>query len=206
VPIDVDGADIKQVTEQTEVEVSAADDTAVERHDGSGAGVQPRRRAIRPAVVFGSLAVVALAALAGWSALRAQESRQANAQRQLYVQVARQAAVNLTTISYTEPEADVKRILDSSTGTFHDDFERRSPALVGVVKRIQSTSQRTVSEAGLESDYADHAQVLVAVTVKASDAAAGAGRADQSLRAWRMRISVQREGDGAKVSDVEFIP
>jgi Mce-associated membrane protein len=43
---------------------------------------------------------------------------------------------------------------------------------------------------------------LVAVTVKTSNA----GAPDQQPRSWRMRISVQKVGDEAKVSNVEFVP
>jgi Mce-associated membrane protein len=44
--------------------------------------------------------------------------------------------------------------------------------------------------------------VLVAVSVKTSNA----GAADNQPRGWRMRISVQKIGDQAKVSNVEFVP
>ena len=40
------------------------------------------------------------------------------AQRNLYVQVARQTAINLTTINYTEVDADIKRVLDSRPAAF----------------------------------------------------------------------------------------
>ncbi|WP_342743211.1 MULTISPECIES: hypothetical protein [Mycobacterium] len=43
--------------------------------------------------------------------------------------------------------------------------------------------------------------MLVAVTVKTSTA----GAAEQQPRRWRMRISVQKVGDGATVSNVEFV-
>jgi Mce-associated membrane protein len=33
-----------------------------------------------------------------------------------------------------------------------------------------------------------------------------AGAAQQEPRAWRMRITVQKVGDDAKVSQVEFVP
>jgi Mce-associated membrane protein len=59
-----------------------------------------------------------------------------------------------------------------------------------------------VTEAGLESQSGEGAQVLVAVTVKTSNA----GAAQQEPRAWRMRLSVQKVGDEAKVSNVEFVP
>ena len=66
----------------------------------------------------------------------------------------------------------------------------------------KSTTVGTVTEAGLESQTADDAQVLVAVTVTTSNA--GAPQPDP--HAWRMRISVQKVGDQAKVSNVEFVP
>jgi Mce-associated membrane protein len=60
----------------------------------------------------------------------------------------------------------------------------------------------TVTEAGLESETANDAQVLVAVTVKTSIASAP----EQNPRAWRMRVSVQKVGEDVKVSNVEFVP
>ena len=66
--------------------------------------------------------IVALVGLGGWLAFRVHQDHQVQAQRNLYLQVARQTAINLTTISYTEVDADIKRVLDSATGGFHDEF------------------------------------------------------------------------------------
>ena len=118
------------------------------------------------------------------------------------MQVARQAAVNLTTVNYTEVDADIQRILNSATGAFHDDFQKRSQPFVDVVKQVQSKSEGTVAEAGLVSETGDEAQVLVAVAVKTSISAAP----EQEPRRWRLRITVQKTADGAKVSNVEFVP
>jgi Mce-associated membrane protein len=118
------------------------------------------------------------------------------------VQVARQTAVNLTTINYAEVDSDIKRILESATGSFYDDFQKRSQPFVDVVKQVQSKSEGTVAEAALLSEAKDQAQVLVAVAVKTTIAAAP----EQEPRRWRMRISVQKTGDSAKVSNVEFVP
>src|SRR4029450_11877223 len=93
-------------------------------------------------------------------------------------------------------------ILDSATGTFYDEFQKRAQPFVEVVKQAQSKSEGTIAEAGLESESDNGAQVLVAVTVKTSNA----GAPDQAPRAWRMRISVQKVGDDAKVSNVDFVP
>ena len=59
----------------------------------------------------------------------------------------------------------------------------------------------TVTDAGLESVTGDQGRVLVAVTVKSADPA----QAEQEPRFLRMRITVQKVGDGAKVSDVAFV-
>lgn len=156
----------------------------------------------RRLIIVGLVIVAALAGLGGWLAYRVHQDREAQAQRNLYVQVARQAAVNLTTINYTEVDSDIKRILDSATGTFHDDFQNRSQPFVDVVKKVQSKSEGTVAEAALLSDTKDQAQVLVAISVKTSTAAGP----EQEPRRWRMRISVDKAGDSAKVSNVEFVP
>ena len=94
-----------------------------------------------------------------------------------------------------------QRILDGATGQFYDDFAKRSQPFVDVVKKAKSTTVGTITEAGLESQTADSAQVLVAVTVITSNV--GAPQPDP--HAWRIRISVQKVGDQAKVSNVEFV-
>jgi Mce-associated membrane protein len=66
----------------------------------------------------------------------------------------------------------------------------------------RSKSEGTVAEAALLSEAKDQAQVLVAVEVKTTIAAAP----EQELRRWRMRISVQKTADRARVSTVEFVP
>jgi Mce-associated membrane protein len=146
--------------------------------------------------------VVVLAGLTGWLGFRTYQSHQADEQRKLFLQVGRQGALNLTTIDWQHADADVQRILDSATGTFYDDFQKRAGPFVEVVKQAQSKSVGTIAEAGLESVSDNGAQVLVAVTVKTSNA----GAPEQAPRAWRMRISVQKVDDGAKVSNVEFVP
>ncbi len=156
----------------------------------------------RPAIAAGLVAVVVLAGTAGWQGYRAQQARETKSRHNLFLQVARQAAVNLTTISYTEVDADIQRILDSATGAFRDDFLKRSGPFVEVVKQVQSKSEGTVSEAGLLTETRDQAQALLAVSVKTSTAVAP----EQEPRHWRLRIDVQKTDDGAKVFNVEFVP
>lgn len=154
------------------------------------------------ALIAGLIGVLALTGLVGWLGYRTYESHRAEEQRNVFLQVGRQGALNLTTISWESAEADVQRILDSATGTFYDDFQQRAQPFVQVVKQAQSKSVGTIAEAGLESAGDDQAQVLVAVTVQTTNA----GAPEQQPRAWRMRISVQDIDGDAKVSDVEFVP
>jgi Mce-associated membrane protein len=170
--------------------------------DEEAAPAKPWMSHVRLATIAGLVAVVALAALTGWLGFRTYQSNQAEEERNLFLQVGRQGALNLTTIDWQQADADVQRILDSATGTFYDDFQKRAKPFVEVVKQAQSKSVGTISEAGLESESGDGGQVLVAVTVKTSNA----GAPEQQPRAWRMRISVQKIGDEAKVSNVEFVP
>jgi Mce-associated membrane protein len=179
-----------------------APDDDDEAPDEEAAPAKPRMSHVRLATIVGLVLVVALAGLTGWLGFRTYQSHKAEEQRNLYLQVGRQGALNLTTIDWQQADANVQRILDSATGTFYDDFQKRAGPFVEVVKQAQSKSVGTIAEAGLESESDDGAQVLVAVTVKTSNA----GAPEQSPRAWRMRISVQKVGDEAKVSNVEFVP
>jgi Mce-associated membrane protein len=210
----------EETTTATEPEASGGEvaDAAVTDHvtdDGKGGAddgeevadevatpAKPRMSHVKLATIAGLVAVVLLAGLTGWLGFRAYQSHQADEQRKLFLEVGRQGALNLTTIDWQQADADVQRILDSATGTFYDDFQKRAQPFVEVVKQAQSKSVGTIAEAGLESESNDGAQVLVAVTVKTSNARAP----DQRPRAWRMRIFVQKVGNEAKVSNVVFVP
>ena len=160
------------------------------------------KRVRRLAAVLGLVLVVALSALVGWLVVRTHRATDVDERQSQIVQVARQGALNLTTIDWQRADADVQRILDSATGEFYDDFAKRSAPFIKVVKEAKSTSTGSITEAGLESEAGDSAQVLVAVAVKTSNV----GAPDQQTREWRMRIAVQKVGDVMKVSNVEFVP
>ncbi len=187
--------------EVTDAEADEAEDYDAE-DEAADTPAKPRMSHVRLAMIAGLVLVLALGGLSGWLGFRAYESHQADEQRKLFLQVGRQGALNLTSINFENAEADVQRILDSATGTFYDDFQKRAQPFIDVVKQAQSKSVGTIAEAGLESDSENEANVLVAVTVKTSNA----GAPEQEPRAWRMRISVQKVGDEAKVSNVEFVP
>lgn len=185
------------------VEVDAAADT--ETSDDSEVQNQVLRRGrlstAGAAILACAVVAVGLSAVGGWLGFRTYQDRQTLRDKVAMVAAARQGAVNLTTIDYKNVDADIQRILDTSVGTFHDDFQDRSDPFVKVVQQAQSTTQGTVTSAAFESGDANNAQVLVAVSVKTSNA----NGPEQEPRAWRMRVSVQKIDDQVKVSDVQFV-
>lgn len=196
-----DAADVEAADDEA-ADVEAADVDAAEV-DAEPAPAKEPMSHVKLATIAGLVLVVVLGGLAGWLGYRAYESRQAEDLQNLFLQVGRQGALNLTTISHEHAEQDVQRVLDSSTGTFYDDFQARSQPFVEVVKQAQSKSEGTIAEAGIESSSDTEARVLVAVTVNTTNA----GAPEQQPRAWRMRITVQKTGDDeAKISNVEFVP
>jgi Mce-associated membrane protein len=196
------GAEIDVDVEDFDLE-SAANDTDADDADGESTPPFKKPMAVsRRATLLSVAIVVVMAGLVGWLGFRAYQSHQAQAPRSQFLQVARQGALNLTTIDWQHAEADVHRILDGATGEFYDDFAKRSQPFIDVLKKAQAKTVGTITEAGLETQTADSAQALVAVSVQTSNA----GEQEQVPRAWRMRIDVQKVGDQVKVSNVEFVP
>ncbi|MGH3676961.1 MAG: Mce protein, partial [Mycobacterium sp.] len=99
---------------------------------------------LRTGLIIGLVILAGLGGLVGWLGFRAYQSDGATQQRELFLQVGRQGAINLTTIDFTRVDADIQRVLGSSTGAFHDDFQKRSPAFAEVVKNAQSKTEGSV--------------------------------------------------------------
>jgi Mce-associated membrane protein len=208
---DITTADADSIADPEPIEtVGNADELGEEEHhaDPPEVGGRKRRRLRLPkspprqALIVVVLIIVVLIGVAGWLGWHVYQSNRLSQDHAALLQVGRQGALNLTTIDWQHADADVQRILDCATGTFYDDFSKRSKPFIDVVKQAQSTSVGTITAAGLESATANDAQVLVAVSVKLSNRAGP----EQNPRAWRMRISVQKVGEDVKVSNVEFVP
>lgn len=142
-----------------------------------------------------------LAGLCGWSGYQFARDRSASSLRAQFIDIGRQAATDLTTLNYQQAETDVQRVLDSATGAFYDEFADRSDTLIDVVRRAQSTSVGTVTEAGLEAFTRTEGRVLVAVTVTTRNFSI----TDLPARYFRMRLTVVPTDGAAKVSKVEYL-
>jgi Mce-associated membrane protein len=162
----------------------------------------PRRLSVMGLAAVAVLSLIlALGGLGAWLGNRVYQEHRSDRLRELFLDAAKQAAVNLTTLDHERADADVQRILDSSIGDFHDDFADRAKPFADAVRKAQSTSEGVVTEAGVESMNADSGQVLLAVTVNT----ANRGLSDVEPRYWRMRLTVSRVGEAAKVSRVDFV-
>ncbi len=181
---------------------TGTDTPAVQSAPSGAAGRLRSLSPVRRATLIGLIVVLALGGLCGRLGYGTYQAKQAERSRALFVEVGSRGALNLTTVDFEHAEADVKRILDSATGEFYDDFEKRSGAFIDVVKKTGARSVGTVTAAGLESVNGDEGQVLVAVSVTTTNKADPGG---QPPRHWRMRLSVQKFGDEAKVAKVDFV-
>ena len=163
--------------------------------------IQPPGQVERIALIAGLVAGVVLAGLVGWLSFRTYEAQNRETQRDLFVQTAQQVAVNLSTVDYQHADVDAQRILDSATGKFADSFSRRKQSYIDHAKRTQFKSLGVVTDAGLEAQNGNEGRVLLAVTVTSADPA----QAEREPQFLRMRITVQKIGASAKVSDVMFV-
>ncbi|WP_420749594.1 hypothetical protein [Rhodococcus sp. O3] len=159
-----------------------------------------RRRAL--AAVAASVAICTAVAACAYMLWHHAEAGDRDRRAAEFEAAARQGVVTLTTLDFDDADADVQRVLDNSTGEFHDDFRNRAQDFVDVIERSNVATQGTVDAAAVESMTDDSAVVLVAATSKVTNAAG----ADQEPRVWRLSVTVTRDGDQLKMSKVEFVP
>jgi len=160
------------------------------------------RSTLRLGLVVVIILILGLGCLAAWWGYQTLQAQRADQQRAMFLAAGRQAAEDLTTIDYTAIDANIKRILDSSTGSFYDEFHKNTQGFVDVVTNAKSKSEGSVTAAGIETINGDTAQILASVSVKMTNT----GAPEQQPRLWRMRISLQRGPNGTKVSNVGFVP
>lgn len=167
--------------------------------DVARAADEPSPQWHRRAVI---VAVAVLLVFTGWLGWRDVEVRRAEQQRDAMVQAGRAGLLALTTIDHQRVDDDVQRILDASTGEFHDDFAARAESFKDAARTAQSISVGTVTEAGIESVNGDRGSVLVALTVMTSNR----GAPEKQPKAWRTRVTVTKDSGTFKVESVEFVP
>ncbi len=149
-------------------------------------------------------AIVAICGLLGTSGWMLWHHHTALAERQrsaAFIAAAKQGVINLTSLDFNKAKEDVQRVLDSATGEFRDDFQRRADDFTSVVKDSKAVTEGSVVATAVESMGKDSAVVLVLANERVTNSAG----AKDDPRAFRFRVSVVHDGDQLKISKVEFV-
>ena len=162
--------------------------------------VAPWRRRIPQAAAM--VLAAGLVAVATLLLLRLNDANAEEDSRQSALQVARQVAVGLTTVSKDTAQQDVSHLMDMATGSFKDQFSQQADVFRKVVQQASVTSKGTVAEAGVSSVDGDTVTVPAAVSASVQNADAPSGE----QRQYRMKMQLQHDGDRWLVSDLEFVP
>jgi Mce-associated membrane protein len=161
-----------------------------------------RRRGRTALVAAATAVIVASIGGGGFAAWQHHQVTEKNRRTAEYTAAARQGIVALTSLDFNRARDDVQRILDNSTGSFHDDFQGRADDFTKVIQQSQVSTEGKVDAAAVESMTNDSAVVLVAATSQVTNAAG----AKQEPRVWRLSVTVSRVGEQLKMSKVEFVP
>lgn len=206
---DEDVADTDAATDADEAETKkeeVADETREDAEPESEPARNRRRLRMPPLSVTWKAAVIllicAFVAASGYMMWNRHEVTERNQRAANFVAGARQGVVNLTSMDFQKAKEDVQRVIDSSTGQFHDDFQARAKDFTTVVEQSKVVTQGTVNAAAVQSINGDFALVLVAATSRITNAA---GAKDEP-RNWRLKVTVKNDGGQYKMSNVEFIP
>jgi Mce-associated membrane protein len=171
----------------------------------SAGEIRPSRRLSRwraAALAAAALLIGALLALTGLMLVKHNEAAATRAQDRKLIEAASEGIVALLSIDHDRAEADVQRILDLSIGAFRDDFASRAGDFIATAQKGKSVTKGAVTAAALESTGDDNAVVLVAATSQVTNASG----ARDDPRPWRMSVTVSRDEDQWKMSNVEFVP
>lgn len=159
--------------------------------------IQPRLTTVISGLVALALVALAVVQFLGVHHSGAQEDLRADA-----AAAARRVAVDLTTIGTGTASADIARVINDSTGGFHDQYVQQADGFQKQVTESGVTSRGQATSAGVVSADDAHAVVLVAVNATVTNKQAPA----PAQRVYRMRITLDRVGEAWLASNMEFVP
>lgn len=167
------------------------------------------RSAVRVPKLSTALKVAAVLLILGFcvaSGIMTWDHHEATSKQQkaaAFINGAKQGVVYMTSLDFKKAKEDVQRVIDSSTGEFHDDFQQRAADFTKVVEQSKVVTEGTVNAAAIESMDGHSAQVLVSATSRVTNSTGGK---DEPPRPWRLRVTVTEEDGQYKMSKVEFVP
>jgi Mce-associated membrane protein len=206
--VETEATDANDIEPGADEASSDTEDSADGEEDVAEKPVRERRRwrlGRTLKVLAAGIAFACTCALITLSVLMMQNHRHQAAEQQRsaeYAAAARQSVVTLMSLDFNKAKEDVQRIIDNSTGQFHDDFKNQADDFIKVAQDSKVITEVTVNATGVESITNDTAVVLVSATSRVTNAAG----AKQEPRTWRLSVNLQRDGGQIKMAKVEFVP
>jgi len=119
-----------------------------------------------------------------------------------FVAGAKQCVLNMISLDFTKARSDVQRVIDSSTGEFKDDFQKKANDLIALVEKSKAITDGTIDAAALESTAGNSAVVLVAAISRITNSPPDKG---EPPKLWRLRVTIADEGGQYKMSKVDYV-
>ncbi|MEV6095424.1 hypothetical protein [Nocardia sp. NPDC051981] len=207
-PIDAESADTEP---EIVVGSGLVDDEPVEDAAESEDG-EPDSRLRRIYVSLGRLgsvaAVVALVSvlvLIGSGGLFFYHQHRADAlrdRRAEYVQVAKQAYLDMVTVKSDTADQDIDRLLSVAGGGLKDEYATNKDEYKKLFEQLKVQSSGKVISAAIERDDKDSAIVLLLAQQTVSNVASNG----PMQKDYRFRVTVTRKGDSVTASSMELVP
>ncbi|MFE2995710.1 hypothetical protein ACFXG4_11930 [Nocardia sp. NPDC059246] len=207
-PIDAESADAEP---EIVVGSGVAEDEPVEDATESEEG-EPDSRLRRIYVSLGRLgsvaAVVALVSalvLIGSGGLFFYHQHRADAlrdRRAEYVQVAKQAYLDMVTVKSDTADQDIDRLLSVAGGGLKDEYATNKDEYKKLFEQLKVQSSGKVISAAIERDDKDSAIVLLLAQQTVSNVASNG----PMQKDYRFRVTVTRKGDSVTASSMELVP
>lgn len=149
-----------------------------------------------------TLLLCALLAASAYMLWQGRQTSERQARAAEFSAAARQGVINLMSLDFNNGDADIKRLIASTTGQFRTDFENSKNDFLTIMKDSKVVTKADVKATAVESMTDTSAVVLVAASSEVSNAASD----KQPPRGWRLSITIERENGQPKMSKVEFVP
>ena len=137
-----------------------------------------------------------------WQHQKAAELRRSAAE---FTAAARQDVINLMSMDYTRAQESVQRVLDNSTGKFRANFDETADEFVKALQDEKIVTTATINDAAVELDSMTDEFAVVMVSATSRREGRQAPKEQQQPQVWRVLLTLERDGDQIKMSDVEFV-
>jgi Mce-associated membrane protein len=119
-----------------------------------------------------------------------------------FISGARQAVLALMSMSFQNAKENAQHVVEESTGQFRDEFAQHLVDFTKDLVQSKVATTATVDGAAVQAMKGDSATVLLA----ASSEVTNSEGAQHEPRAWRLIVTMTRDGGKPKMSKLEFLP